>query len=809
METSNFVLAFGRLGMHHEATLARIIAGLDGAETLDLAHVAEAVQYRSLDRQCWTSSAASPTVNPPRHTPSRAAALPLLCCFTITLFVSAFLLFSVQPMFAKLVLPVLGGAPAVWNTCLVFFQAMLLLGYGYAHAATRWLGVRRQAAWHLVVLLLPLWLLPLRLLVQWAPPIETNPIPWLLGVLTLTVGVPFFVIAASAPLLQAWFAQTGHPDARDPYFLYAASNAGSLIALVSYPVLIEPHLRLIDQRWLWAMGYGLLVILVAGCAGLLWRTLDRRADASPVHTPPTSEAVAPTVRRRLAWVLWAAVPSSLLLGVTTYLSTDIAAIPLLWVVPLALYLLTFICAFARPQPLPHALMVNLMPIPVLTLALLMICGTKEPLWLLVTLHLLTFFVIAMVCHGALAGRRPPAAHLTSFYLWLSVGGVLGGLCNALIAPQVFDRVVEYPLALVVACLLRPGTRAPARLATNRCDYLLPLGMGLLLVACCLAVGRLPIPSERVRLLLTYVPAMMLCFLFRYRPIRFGLGVGVLLLVGAWASTDWRQVLDVRRSFFGVYRVTEAARADGLYHALLHGRTLHGMQNLRGARRHDPLTYYARGGPIGQVLAARPTGAATVQVAVIGLGTGSMAAYAGPTRRITFYEIDPLVYRLATTPRYFTYLSDCGDRCRVVLGDARRSLVRAPDQGYDVIAVDAFSSDAIPVHLLTLEALHLYLRKLADGGVIALHISNRYLALRPVVGDLAGALGLACLAQQQHVTPAETKRGLSPSEWVVLARRVEDFGPLATDARWGRVTPRPHAAVWTDDFSNLISVLQWR
>src|SRR5262245_38640887 len=424
----------------------------------------------------------------------------MLLVFALTLFTSATLLFLVQPMVGKMITPLLGGTPAVWNTCMVFFQAMLLAGYAYAHATTSWLGPRKQAGLHLALLAIPFIVLPIAVNKDLAPSGEANPVLGVLVLLTVAVGLPFFVVSASAPLLQKWFASTDHPAANDPYFLYGASNLGSMLALVSYPWLVEPSLRLAQQSWVWTAGYGLLLLLTAACAILMWYTAPARTPASsevastaimtapakdtaispapvkdtaisstPVKTkkkrardkpaanvPVLSPAQQPvTLRRRLRWIALAFVPSSLMLGATTFITTDIAAIPLLWVVPLALYLLSFILVFSREPGWLHKGMILLMPLMVLLLAFMMLSGMTPKMWQYVLYHPLVLFVVAMVCHGELARDRPAAAQLTEFYLWMSVGGVLGGMFNALLAPVIFNGLVEYQLALVLACVVMP------------------------------------------------------------------------------------------------------------------------------------------------------------------------------------------------------------------------------------------------------------------------------------------------------------------------------------------------------------------
>ncbi len=735
-----------------------------------------------------------------------------LLFFAITLFVSASLLFWVQPMFAKMVLPLLGGTPAVWNTCIVFFQAALLAGYVYAHATTAWLGVRCQALLHVGVLLLPLLALPIGVPMGWSAPVEGSPIAWLLGLLGVSVGLPFFVVSASAPMLQRWFADTGHRSAKDPYFLYGASNLGSLLALVGYPLLMEPRLRLVEQGWVWAGGYGVLLVLMLGCAVLLWRSGGERGfrgssdEQSVLMVAGRGGGV--TVGRRVRWVVWSLVPSSLMLGVTTHLSTDITPIPLLWVVPLSIYLLTFVLVFAQRPVLPHLLMVRRLPFLMLASAITIYSQATQPAWLLILLHLLTFFVAAMVCHGELAKDRPPPAHLTEFYLWMSVGGVLGGLFNALVAPLMFKTVAEYPLAMVAACLLRPTAGSEEQRPLSRwLDFLLPLTLGAITAGLVWGLQGSDLRGGQLAHILIFGLSAVVCLSFASRPIRFGLGVAAIMLGTLFYTGPFGRVVHTERSFFGVYRIM--FDLEEKYILLVHGNTNHGAQSLDPARRREPLSYFYRTGPIGQVFSVFSGENAKSRVAIIGLGTGSMACYGEPGQQFTFYEIDPAVERIARDGRYFTYLRDCLPKLEVVLGDARVSLGKAPDRHYGLIVLDAFSSDAIPIHLLTREAIALYLAKLADGGILAFHISNRSLNLQPVLANLARDMGLVFLVQDDlKISEVEVNSGKEASTWVVMARKPSDLSRLAQDPRWKPLAVWPVAAVWTDDFSNILSVFNW-
>jgi hypothetical protein len=718
----------------------------------------------------------------------------LYVLYGATLFLSAFLLFVIQPMIARMLLPRLGGAAAVWTTCLVFFQTALLAGYAYAHGSTTVLGVHRQVWPHVLLMLLPLAVLPIHLRTD-APSSTENPIAWLLLALVTSIGLPFFALSTSAAVLQKWYSLTDDERAGDPYFLYAASNLGSLTALLAYPTLIEPTLRLHEQSRWWTIGYVAFAVLVALCAVVVWRQpgaqVDRQASAD-------TDAV--TWRRRGRWLALAFIPSSLLLGVTTHISTDIAAVPLLWIVPLSLYLLTFIIAFRGGHAAIRTVSGRLMPILIVPLALFLVVQFNEPMAVVIPFHLLTFLVIALVCHGELADDRPSRAHLTELYLWMSVGGTLGGLFNALIAPALFDVVVEYPLVLALSGLVIP---ASLRAVAGRSSVL--LGMAFPVLVGALAIGAVLVSNRqgfggRWLLIALLVPAV-LAFSQRRHRWRFAACVAAILVSGLFIREPFIQPLLTERTFFGVYRVTENSRSGN--RTIVHGTTIHGVQSTRPERRSEPLSYYHRTGPIGQVFASVPAASMPGEIAVAGLGTGSLASYRAPNQRVTFYELDPIVERLARNPSLFTYLSDCGSHCVVVTGDARLSLARASPGQFRIIVLDTFSSDAIPVHLLTREALSLYLSKLDPGGVLAVHVSNMHVAVDVVTARLAQDAGLVALWQSD----SDSLIGKLPSDWMVLARRREDFGPLADDPRWITPVVPPDASLWTDDFSNVVGVLK--
>src|SRR6266851_1866629 len=656
----------------------------------------------------------------PREDPDLTAVLLL---YALTLFAGATLLFVMQPMVGKMILPLLGGTPAVWSTCLVFFQAALLGGYAYAHASTTRLRPSRQALLHLIVLAVPLAVLPLAVNPRLLRGGEANPVLDVLTLLSVSVGLPFLVVSATAPLLQQWFTRTGHPAARDPYFLYAASNLGSMLALLGYPTLVEPRLPLQGPGWLtqttlWSTGYGVLALLTALCALTLWW---KPAGATPPAPPqgPDDAADAPTEPgpgwpRRLLWIALAFVPSSLLLGATTYITTDLAAVPLLWVLPLAIYLMTFILAFGRwPRLFHHVVVALALPLSLLVI-FLMVSALPERIWVIVLWHFALLFVIALACHGALALDRPGPLHLTEFYLLISVGGVLGALFTALVAPLVVSSLIEHPLMMVLACVLFAAPRSLGLgLGVGARRALLAVAAAVLLTVVLYSESAtlrvdfaflarvLDLSSERVsewldpaeRLLnklLIYGPPLVVAWFLRRRPLHLGLALASVLLISGFVDARNSDQIRQSRSFFGVLRISRDRDPKG-YTELRHGTTLHGRQSLEPSRRAEPLSYYQRKGPIGQLFTELDGRAGSVHMAVVGLGTGTLAAYARPGDRVTFYEIDRLVRDIAFDPAYFSYATDARDRgvtMRLELGDAgpaagglRRDGVRRPlDRG---------------------------------------------------------------------------------------------------------------------------------
>ncbi len=733
----------------------------------------------------------------------------LIFLYFAALFTGSLLLFWVQPMQAKRVLPLLGGAPAVWTTAQVFFQLLLLAGYLYAHALNQRLAPRHQAVIHLIVLAAAcawLWL-PLP---GPASPGAADPVFWQLAFLVRVIGLPFLALAAGAPLLQGWFSHTGHRRSVDPFFLYAASNLGSLAGLLGYPLLIEPGLDLAGQRLAWAIGFGLLFLLAAVCALTLSRTLAMPAAANGANPGAAAKAAPLPLARKMRWVFLAFVTSSLMLGVTAYLATDIASIPLLWVVPLAIYLLTFVIAFSRRtsgEPLHTSVADRGLRIAVLVLLFVWLAEIRNPIWLVLLLSLAGFFAISLAIHLRLAGARPNRTYLTGYYLWLAVGGAMGGLFNSLLAPRIFSGVAEYPLLLVLALLATPWGKHGKTRQRMFLDLLLPAGLFVLaLLLSLLMPATVPF---RTRILLVLALPLILAHMTSQRPLRFALALAAIWLAVSLNPSDEGTLLFRQRNFFGTLRVTYDA--SGPFHRLYHGTTLHGLQFSTPERCDEPLAYYHRLGPCGAVMARHEQQPAGKRVAVIGLGIGATLAYARPDEDWTLYEIDPDVVQVARNTPWFSHWRRSPARSiRLVVGDARIGLQQAHVGEFGLIILDAFSSDSVPVHLLTREALQLYLSRLAPGGLLAANISSWSMDLSRVMAGLAADAGLVCLnwCDNQVLPESPATEGKYPSSWVMLARQENDLGVLLHDPRWRRLLPLKKNAPWTDSYSNILDVLNW-
>ena len=728
----------------------------------------------------------------------------LVGVFTLSIFLSATLLFSVQPLFAKLVLPLLGGSSSVWNTAMVFFQGTLLGGYIYAHLISKYLKLPLQIICHTVILSLGLFFLPLAIASGWTPPEGGAQAYWLIGLFAVSVGMPFFAISANAPLLQRWFSRTSHKDADDPYFLYAASNAGSLLSLCLYPILFEPMLRLQEQTDLWAKGYWALIaiILAAGIFGALHSKAETKAVK--VAAPKTAGKTI-TVKRRLFWIFLAFIPSSLMLGVTSHMANNIASAPFLWIIPLALYLLTFVIVFAKKPIVTSQQLAKLFPWVILVA---LIGGFVLKLFVLVSigLSLACYFIIALFCHGRLVEARPDAANLTEFYIWMSFGGVLGGVFNALIAPAIFPNVYEYLIILIAAQFAVPTkTERSFDEIKSKAIELAKYAVPALII-----YKALDMLGVDFRIGAIIGGGLFLLGLSRMRgqTKTFFLDFGILAVLVMVLPTLWHKPILTDRSFFGVLHVKEVESQHGLVHKFIHGDTIHNYQFRDADKRKIPLAYYAPGNTFDMAMQAARVESPQMTIAMVGLGAGAMACYEKPGDNWTYYEIDPAVVDMATNPKYFSFMSDCSLASDIRIGDARITLEALPAKSQDMIVIDAFSSDSIPTHLLTTQALALYRSKLKDDGLMFFHTSNRVMDVASVVVRLADEAGLASrYVETSNFSDKEYGEFYIASTGVLIGneRRIEAATAKVPD--WKILMPSPSVKAWSDDYSSIIGSIK--
>src|ERR1043165_250533 len=727
----------------------------------------------------------------------------LLRIYAAAIFLSAALLFAVQPMFTKMVLPKLGGTPSVWSVAMVFFQAVCLPDYAYAHALTSSLPAKRAVIVHLAVMAAATLFLPLAIASSWSrPPADASAALWLLGLFTVSIGLPFFALSANGPLLQAWFARTDHPAAANPYFLYAASNIGSFLALLSYPFVMEPLTTLGEQTRGWTVLFLLLIALIAWCGVLMLRSA-RTPAAAAVQVSAEPAPAWPSIAR---WVVLAAIPSALLISVTSHISTDIAAAPFMWVIPLALYLATFVIVFSTRPILRHEWMVGIAPLFIVALVGVMVFDIRQYIFAILALNVATFFVVTMVCHGELARSRPSAQHLTAFYMWMSAGGVIGGIFAGLIAPNIFSWVIEYPALIVLAILCRPDLVMPTDTRTR----LLWLGAVAVVVVVAFPGLTERYVTDEKTFNWTIGAMLVVAGLVSREPLPFASVIAVVFIIGQ-AYRPGSEGRETMRSFFGVHKITESA--DGQYRFFLHGTTIHGAQRLRDdagepiTGRPPMITYYHPNSPMGvTVKAVRARVGGPIKVAVVGLGTGTFACFFEPGDSFKFYEIDASVEKLARDGNRFHYITECAPDVPIVLGDARLTLAQSEDK-YDLIILDAFSSDAIPIHLMTREAMAIYASRLAPGGIVVMHVSNRHLELASVVAGIAHAHGLVSRVNHRAARDdEEDARYIFTSTVVISAREEKDFGELLEDKDWTPIEPDASQRIWTDDYSNVVGAI---
>jgi hypothetical protein len=708
--------------------------------------------------------------------------------FTATIFAGSFLLFLIQPMIARVALPRLGGAPAVWNSAMVVYQLLLLGGYAYAH----WLALRSpatQARLHLAAMLLAALLLPIGLSSATLPP-EASAYLWVPWLFLSSIGPLFFLISANAPLLQRWFAMTGSPD---PYPLYAASNLGSFAGLIAYPLILEPLLAVSSQRLLWTAGYGLLVLLMLGCAWTL------RSAHPGTRKPP---ARSPELARLLRWVWLAFVPSGLMLATTQFITTDIMPMPLLWVLPLGLYLLSFTLVFAQNGRAAR-LVAMIAPYMLVPASLALFMGDSM-LGLVVAILLAALFAISVGCHLKIHETRPDPSQLTGFYLAIAVGGALGGVFCALVAPIIFSWTFEYPFLLIAAALtLLPASAPllPGGFLNGRRASLAVAGLAVALVGIAIAAAVIVPDDSRIFRYGSAVALAVGALAAGSRLLLTSIMMAAMIVGGAWEKLAQSMDSDrMIRTYFGVYSIDDRGHARHLRH----GTTLHGVQLLTDGWERFPTTYYGRESAVGRSLLLVPAiFGRQASISVVGLGIGTLACYRTGQQRWTFFELDPVVIDLATTSGRFTFVPLCTPDAQIHAGDARLKLAEQPPASADVLVVDAFSSDAVPMHLLTTEAFDIYGRHLKPDGLLLVHVSNRHLNLERVVAAIAG-----WDSRYGAFHPGWDHRHEVPSEWIAMSRSsatIDRLVGLSEDGFWRRTTR--NTVLWTDDRASILSVFR--
>lgn len=724
--------------------------------------------------------------------------------YSTTIFTGAFLLFWVQPFTAKLLLPVYGGVPEVWGSCIVFFQIILLLAYAYVYLSNRYLNIKFQAAIHVTLLVTVVVLsIPLKTII-----ITTNGLPPIISVflkLLLILGLPAFVLSATSPMLQQLFARTSFSLQRSPYSLYVASNAGSMIAILGYPFIIEPVLTLPMQGGAWNTAFriyaGLTLICIVTSLIYIKQVRSEQSQNILVSLPNITNST------RLRWLCFSAIPSSLLLGSTNYITLVITSNPLLWVFPLALYLLTLIIAFSPYSDVVYKRTVLLLPGIVILMVLTLASEATNPAWALVLLHMVGLFVLSMVAHHRLADSRPDPTHLSEFYCIVSLGGAIGGSITLFLAPHFMDRLWEYPLAILLACLVCP---AYSIIRSGRWEGLKDLGfailVGVVIYVMSLISSNIGLKEPLTTAITFGIPLLAVNHLFTRDSSRFVSILTAVLIAGIAISENRYSTIYANRNFFGILRV--ARDGKGSVHSLFHGNTIHGKQFTDVQRRCRPISYYDPLGPVGDIFKAFKYSTAPRNVAVVGLGIGTIVSYGESNQNWTFYELNSEVKNIAENPAFFTYLTECATtNFNIVIGDARKQFSQAKNNSFGLIVLDAFNSDTVPTHLLTKEAMEMYLSKLGDDGVIAVNISNRSMDLKPIISSIAASLGAECL--WRFDSKANDSLGKEPSEWAAIVRRTNSLGSIAALSQWQHLSPDSKITGWTDDYASIIQIIRWR
>ncbi|MFA5859427.1 MAG: fused MFS/spermidine synthase [Elusimicrobiota bacterium] len=746
----------------------------------------------------------------------------MIAALSLLLFLNSFLMFTLELFYARMILPVFGSTPAVWNTCMMFYQVVLLAGYAFAYWVVKSkLILRVQFGVYAVLFLLSLLFIPISMSPErWVNP-DVNPVIVMSVLLLSSIGLPFLLLSTTSTLVQVWFSRTSHKRAGDPYFLYSAGNIGSFTALALYPFVIEPVMRLGQQNIAWSVLYIGMAVLIMFSVWLLSKYSTRSGSVNLTEASDKYDGEDTGSTQKLTWFGLAFIPSSLMLGVTAYVSTDISPVPLVWVVPLGLYLLTMAAAFAGKVNINRIvsslaelrLFANniiswMVPVTVIVLLIVAVKALETlVLWTLV-MHLCIFFVIALYCHGKLADSRPGTDKLTEFYLIIAAGGAMGGVFNSILGPVLFNSVVEYPLTMVLTFLFIPGKKGGKAYKFGWGDIVIPLCFGIAAYLPLVLNKTVLHGLQRIDLRVFIVALLAVSILFYYRRVRFTLCLISLVLVGSYYPIKTGVLLYQNRSFFGVNKVTDFPSAG--YRMLYNGRTIHGAQWVnRGDKDKTPLVYYHPNGPLGRLFyeVNKQQSGKNAKVAVVGMGTGSMIAYGTPAQEWVFYEIDPVVIKIAEDKRYFTYLSNAEPEYRVVTGDARLKLVTAKNGEYDIIVIDAFSSDSVPVHLVTREAVKLYFSKLKPAGMVVFHISNRYLDLIKPISGIAAADGYNAYEAVDYIDDyPEIKYS---SNWAMVTRPGNSLAAMIEPGLWKKKVNslNRNARVWSDDYCNIWSIVK--
>ncbi len=746
--------------------------------------------------------------------------------YGLGIFTGSFLLFLVQPLAGKILLPYLGGAPAVWTACMLFFQVALLAGYLYAEKSIKYLGCEKQSVGHLLLMILGMVFLPLNIGFTSLQSATATPFTWIFARLTASIGFLFFMIAANAPLLQRWYSRTGRHDSHDPYFLYSASNVGSLLALLSYPLFFEPSFSVSVQKLIWSGLYLLQTVFVLLCALSFWGKIPAKSQQLEESFYQNSKLPFITI---VKWVMYGFIPCSGMLAVTTHIATDIASGPLLWIFPLSIYLISFILVFARSERFRQINWDNyLLPMSVL-ISVMYFFALNERTWFSIPLHFLFLFFLCMSFHGRLANERPAVCFLNSFYVWMALGGILGGIFNSLLAPNIFKTQLEYILTIMAGFVLAAFSRSEQEGEISKTREFGTLTVFVLILLTFAWFDN--IDHEKV-----FGTLGLLALLASFTAIRFALRfkkiAAVFFVLCCLMMLNYKHnrsnVVMVDRSFFGVHKIT-SLKTDGIvvdpdlkiegikdvFYCLVHGNTVHGIERKVDVRAVMPLSYYTKEGPVGNIFRAALIKRWARKIGIVGLGCGTIAWYGRPWQQMDFYEIDPLIIKIASNPDYFTYLHNSRARCRIIEGDARINLQQTPDNYYDMLVLDAYSSDSVPIHLLTVEAVELYLQKLKPDGLLVLHLSNRYFKLGLVAARIFAKLDIAGMARLDDPKNYSIKYDwydesqLSRSYWAVASKDLQKLRLIRSLGTWDDLVNNEAYSPWTDDYANLLQVYNWK